>query len=93
MKSHLFIVILIPLLIACNISNDKIEDCNWKYGEGYYIGDWIEFHSVYSLKNDTIFINDTATALITKSYKRIDGAEVMEIQSLKAKDTGFYFAK
>jgi len=93
MKISVFKILFLAILSGCSISNDTIEDYNWKYREGYYIGDWIEFQSVYSLKNDTIFINDSATALITKSYKRIDGSEVMEIQSITANETGTYFAK
>lgn len=86
-------IILFPLFFSCEINNEKIEKLNWKYGDGYHIGDMINFKNIYKLQGDTIFNRQNPIGLKLSCKKRIDGTEIMKIKSFSSAQTGTYYAK
>jgi len=87
------------VLTSCICTDADLKKFNWKYGKGYYFGDFINFDDT-NLRNDTLFEmnvetrNLTAYAVITKTkniYFR--GHKEIEIKSLKTGETGTYFGK
>lgn len=39
---NLFSLLLILSLVSCSKDySQEVKSCNWKYGSGYYISDWI----------------------------------------------------
>jgi hypothetical protein len=93
MKKKLMLIPVLLFVFSCKLNNAQIEKLEWKYSEGYYIGDVITFNEKTKLKNDTIFINDIPNASMIKSMKRIDGSESLKIKSLVNNKKGYYYAK
>lgn len=81
-------------LFSCSETNEKIVTSHqWKYGEGYRIGDWLEFSSsVYTYSNDTIFKNGKPAAS-TAEIKTHYGKYRLHIKSLHGNEIGLYFEK
>jgi hypothetical protein len=83
----LLIIFLIPLFYLN--SNFYIEKQNWKYRDGYYIGDWIEFNkSPVELKGRKIFLNGNNVARV-----RFCLGKLLIIKSLNTNEQGFYINK
>jgi hypothetical protein len=97
-RLKIFLLLLPSLLVQCtvdsktNISETFISDREWKFGKGYHIGDHLRFDSLnYRISNDTIFRNDSATAVIAKILKATAGhAGQIEIHSITTQEKGTY---
>ena len=92
---YLFLLIFSIFISACTFDNNHIKKYNWLYGEGYYIGDWIDFKTnLYQINKDTIYKNKQAVAFVYATKIRLLHADnLMVIQSLDKKEKGIYFEK
>lgn len=86
-KIVLFVCCLI-LFISCN----SIEDDNWKYIDGFYVGDFMQFDSPFLLKNDTIFHNQTPKAIFVEIEERLID-RILVIKELNGDSLGYYCSK
>jgi hypothetical protein len=92
-------ILLLPIVLTgCICTDADIKKNNWKYGGGYYLGDFLNFNDT-SLKNDTLFGIDSignkkayATIIKTKNIYFFGHKEI-EIKSLKTGEVGSYFGK
>jgi len=84
-----FIIIFITLIFGCDTQKEKITKSEWKYGEGYHIGDWLKFDSIYLTIDDTgrIFRNGKFIATVKNVNIRY-----LEILS-KKNQIGYYHNK
>lgn len=87
------------MLTSCVCTDSNLKNLNWKYGDGYYLGDFISFNDK-NLRNDTLFGTDTMTGnqrayAVIISTKKIYfiGHEEIEIKSLQTGETGTYYGK
>ena len=81
------------ILCSCSINNSELKEGYWKYGGGYYIGDFISFEGM-TLKNDTIFNEKKPFVILvnSKDYPFVNHEEI-EIKSLTSDESGFYYMK
>ncbi|WP_422092094.1 hypothetical protein [Tenacibaculum ovolyticum] len=86
----IFYISLPLFLISCSTNDKELEKGWWKYGEGYHIGDVLDFKK-HKLSNDTIFINDKPRALLIRHENFISKRIV--IKSLESDETGTYHNK
>ncbi len=94
LKLQLIIWIVFLSIAAC--SNDRIyvTKHQWKYDHGFWIGDRLSFdNKSYSIRNDTVFKNDTAVALFIQLDKLSLGENQLVIKSIKTNDIGIYIEK
>lgn len=88
---RIILYISLPLfLVSCSTNDMDLKKGWWKYGEGYHIGDVIDFKS-HKISNDTIFINDKPKALLISQENFISRKIV--IKSLESDETGTYHNK
>lgn len=95
MKNYLLNIFFLLLVSSCSFNNSEIIERNWKYGNGFWIGDFPTFdnsnNSKYKLSNDTIYDSDRAIAIIigtTRSYVLYDNE--IEIKSISTGQLGTY---
>jgi len=88
-RTILYLTLLL-ILISCSTNEKSLHNGTWKYGEGYHIGDVIDFKK-HQLSNDTIFINDKPEALLIKQEHFISRKII--IKSLVSDETGIYHNK
>lgn len=93
----LLFLLLAALFSGCQKSDSEIVAARqWKYGEGYRIGDWIEFSEDKNkglfVSNDTIYKNGTPEAVIDALDYNFDHY-VLTIHSLDNKQSGTYIDK
>lgn len=90
-----FTILLVILLAACTSNSDIISQNNWKYGEGYHIGDWLTFDrsGYYRISNDTIFKQDTAVAIVVEENEQAGSNAKLTIKSLQTGEVGTYHNK
>ena len=88
-------LISIAFILSCSNTNDKLQEGFWKHAEGFRIADMIDFkHKFIQVKNDTIFKNDTAIAVIEKLETRLlAGDKVLYIKAIPTGKTGRYIRK
>ncbi|MFT5916872.1 MAG: hypothetical protein ACI81T_003382 [Bacteroidia bacterium] len=85
----------IALFVCClviPISCNSIEDDNWKYRDGFYVGDFMQFDSPVSLRNDTIFHNQTPKAVFVEIEERLLD-KILVIKELDGSSLGYYCSK
>ena len=82
------------VLITSCLSDRQLKEGWWKYGEGYHIGDVISFER-YDLRNDTLFLENTPRALLSRREGSIFGmkARTIIIKDLNSNETGTYYQK
>ena len=85
----LILILSLCLQYSCTISVSKIEDLNWKYNHGTYLGDFIKI----KLKNDTTFIRNRPLGILINSKIRVDGSEVIQIEVFENKGVAHYIAR
>ena len=94
-KKKLFgFIILLPLLLnACSLDNYDICAREWKYGEGFYIGDFPLFGKEgYKISNDTIFLSETSKAVIINTTKGfLITTSKIKIKALETGNIGIYY--
>lgn len=71
------------------MTNEEIENYQWKYGEGYHIGDVLLLDN-HNLKGDTIYKDDKPVAVITNSGGMFWESPDLEIKDLKTEQSGTY---
>ena len=73
----------------------EIRKIHWKYGEGFNIGDWLEFdNGTYSIEGDTIYKNDKPIAIVLAVKGGILGDDdEMDIKSINGTEKGTYHSK
>lgn len=74
-------------------SFNSVEESDWKYRNGYYIGDGLSFHNDYfKIKNDTIFINRAPKAIFNKIELRASD-RLLIIRQINGEELGYYCSK
>lgn len=92
MRHFKFLLLLISLS-ACELNNKEILTTKWKYVDGYYLGDLIDFNNgYYRLSKDTIFIGSKKEAIIIDSRKRFDGLFELKIIDINKREKGNYIS-
>lgn len=88
------VYILTFLFLTSCLSDKQLKESWWKYGEGYSIGDVLNF-KIYELRNDTLFLDNTPKALIIERKESILGFTDREvtIKDLTSNKTGIYYQK
>jgi hypothetical protein len=82
------------LLAGCSLSDQQLKRGWWKYGEGYHLGDVVDFNHRFSISGDTILQNGKAVAVIIDRKKGIFGDDnEIQIRSLDKKESGVYHQK
>src|SRR5690554_1852407 len=84
------------LIIACNNDNKQLKEVVfWKYSDGFYIGDYVDFNSKsIKIQNDTIYKIETPIALIIKIKNRtILGDKLLYIKDIASSKEGIYVGK
>lgn len=89
------------LLTGCTAASDRntIESLltkhDWKYGQGFNIGDWVDFkNTIYTVESDTILLGDSAIATVKKiEIGRFGDDDEMHITSIHGEKTGIYHSK
>jgi hypothetical protein len=90
LTSILFILIYL-FLPGCALNSQELKNGWWKYGEGYHIGDVVDFNKSFEIKGDTILQRGHRVGVITRKTKGIFGADnEIEITSLDNKQPGVY---
>ncbi len=93
MKKMLLIIIMMSMSSCIKTNEEIITSHQWKHGEGYRLGDWVEFTSgPYTFSNDTILKQGVPVALvdtITTYY----GEYRLSIRSLTGNERGMYYEK
>ncbi len=81
-------------LSACTNDIDYVSKHNWKYSDGAWISDWLNFEDNFlSIRNDTIFINDSAKAIIDKVEKRLFADNLLFVVDINNQEIGRYSMK
>lgn len=81
-------------LPACSLSEQKLKTGWWKYGEGYHLGDVVDFNKGFSINGDTVLQNGHRVGIITRKTKGMFGNDdEIEITSLDKKQSGVYHQK
>lgn len=77
---------LIPLLASCTLSNNEIEEREWKYYEGYRVGDFLYFDgNTYHLKGNDMYKYGQKVAVVVKATPR-----KLTIKSINSDSIGVY---
>ena len=78
-------------LTGCSLNEQQLKTGWWKYGEGYYLGDVVDFSKGFSINGDTILQNGLRVGIITRMTKGMFGDDnEIEIISLDKKQSGVY---
>ena len=81
------------LLISCTtLTNDHIGNHQWYHGEGYNIGDRLQFdNKKYTIREDTILRSELPVAVVVYSSGDLLGNNNnITIQSLATGEEGLY---
>lgn len=97
MYKILLALIGLVLFSSCQKSDAEIITARqWKYGDGYSIGDWIEFSENKNgnlfVSNDTIYKNGKPEAFVDALDYEFDHY-VLTVRSLENNQSGNYFDK
>jgi hypothetical protein len=93
MKPALLILISASLLLlGCSLNDREILAKKWKYASGYRCKlDVIAFGGgFFRISHDTIFVLDSASAVITSRHKKWFSTDYIELKSLTTNETGKY---
>jgi hypothetical protein len=90
-----FLFVLIwPFLTGCSLNDQQLKSGWWKYGDGFHIGDVVDFNKEYSMMGDTILQSGKTVGIITRKSKGMFGDDnEIEITSLDKKRSGVYHQK
>ena len=87
-------ILLVILLSSCSFNDKELKNGWWKYGEGYHIGDVLNFNNIL-LSNDTIYRNGIPDAILIDridSHFNLTSRKII-IQSLSSNEKGTYHQK
>jgi hypothetical protein len=99
LKGITFYFLVAFFLIGCSGSSIRkgetdLSSLQWKYGEGFNAGDWLNFENDLSLRNDTIFRRDSAVAIIVEIEDgKFGDDDEMVIRSMNGDTRGTYHSK
>src|SRR5687767_14138904 len=97
MKTPTILSILSISLLPCctTLSPDHIKGHQWLYGEGYRIGDKLQFdNKTFSVKGDTILKSNLPIAVVVMTSGDLLGSNNnITIQSLATGEEGLYHEK
>ena len=95
--SGIIFIILVLYLIQYykdTTDNKYVREHDWKCGGNCIAGDWLSFKTKYWIvRNDTIFKQDTAVAVIVNIDKALFGDNELKIQSVKTGELDTYHEK
>ncbi len=89
-------ILCILLLPSCTtLSPEHIKDHQWLYGEGYRIGDQLQFDNKnFSFNGDTILKRNVPVAVVVMTSGDLIGSNnIITIQSLATGEEGMYHEK
>lgn len=101
MKYFLNILLLLPIALfssCAGTSDEEIFAYQWKYSDGYYIGDVLHFETEkhenfdypLQIKDGIISKNNKSIALVVGTRTQINGLVELEVTNLTGKKHGFY---
>ena len=81
-------------LQSCSLDEQQLKKGWWKYGEGYHLGDVVDFNNGFSINGDTVLQNGQRVGIIIRKTKGLFGDDnEIEITSLDKKKSGIYHQK
>lgn len=88
-------ILIMVIISSCTSNSDYIIQNQWKYEDGYYIGDWLSFDSPgnYKISNDTIFKQDTAVAIGIEVGEQMGSDMKLILKSPHTGELGTYHQK
>jgi hypothetical protein len=92
----LLTVLSLPLITSCTtLSPEHIRGHKWLYGQGYRIGDQVQFdNKTFSFNGDTIMRSNLPIAVVVMSSGDLLGNNNdITIQSLATGEEGLYHEK
>jgi len=95
-KTRILLSCFLCLIVACTNENKQLKEATfWKYSDGFYIGDYVDFNSKsIKIQNDTIYKIETPIALIIKIKNRtILGDKLLYIKDIASSKEGIYVGK
>jgi hypothetical protein len=94
MKTQTILTIVsLPLILSCTtLSSDHIKGHQWLYGQGYRIGDKLQFdNKTFRIDGDTILKSDLPVAVVVMTSGDLLGNNNdITIQSLATGEEGLY---
>lgn len=87
-KNVTYLLAILLLIVSCEMSPRDITSTEWKWGNGYHIGD-VLIIDAEDLKGDTLY----GTTIIYKSEWRVFADDIIYLRSLQTGDSGVYFGK
>jgi hypothetical protein len=82
------------VIFGCSVNETELKASWWKYGEGYYLGDVLDFNDI-KLRSDTIFNDKIPIAVITSTQGKILNLKgpTLKIKSIETGEIGIYHQK
>ena len=91
--SYFMLTAFLLLFLACKNGNALKEAKFWKYSEGFYVGDFLDFNQKdIVVKNDTLYRRHSVIALVGNIDSRL-GDKVLQLKDPKTGTTGTYVSK
>lgn len=88
--------VVLCVMTSCQNRENELQEVGfWKYSDGFYIGDVLDFNkSVNHLNQDTIYQNDTPKAILVNIETRIlSGDKCLHIKDPVTSKKGTYVSK
>lgn len=91
-KKITLLALIINLLISCSLNDKQLKESWWKYGDGFHIGDVINFEK-HQVINDTIFLDNIPKAILINKEGSILGFtdRTIIVKDLLSDETGTYY--
>ena len=95
MTPKIIFLLSFGVISSCGLTNGRIETQEWKYSEGFHIGDWLDFSNTnLTIKNDTIYSSTKPVAVIVEKINSFVGADnQIKIASMETGEIGIYQGK
>ncbi len=88
------LVLLLMLLLFISCKNESLIKGEWKYQEGYHVGDFLNLEENALVRNDTIFQDSNAVAKFIKVRVGYFGIPAkLHIANFETDEIGIYTAK
>ena len=94
MKRTIFLIF--PFILTnCSSDSEFVKQREWKYGSGFWMGDWLLFNDseYFKIQTDTLFKQDTARAVIVDIDEQLGGDTELTIKSITTGELGTYHEK
>lgn len=81
-------------MAGCSLSDHEMKEGWWKYGQGYHVGDVIDFKENFSISRDTLYRDGQIIGTVIRKRRGWFGFEnEIEIRALDGKQSGVYYKK